>query len=174
MQAIQITEPLKTTLATVEEPELGSDDVRIRVLGTGICATDVEIYEGNMVYFTRGMASFPIIPGHEWVGQVLALGANVSVFNIGDHVVGEVSLGCSQCDRCKSGQYHRCESRTETGILNRDGAFAEVIHHPAHYLHRISQSVPIASAALVEPTAVAFNGVLKAKVSPQDSVVVFG
>jgi len=174
MQAIQITKPLETVLTTVDEPALGSNDVRIQVLGTGICATDVEIYEGNMVYFTRGMASFPIIPGHEWVGRILELGANVSGFAIGDHVVGEVSLGCTQCERCKSGQYHRCENRAETGILNRDGAFAEIIHHPAHYLHRISQDVPIASAALVEPTAVAFNGVLKAKVSPQDTVVVFG
>lgn len=182
MLAVQITGPEALSVLDLPEPELAAGDVRIQVLGCGICATDVEIYEGNMVYFTRGMASFPLIPGHEWVGRVLEVGSEANAgtehgatqFEPGMHVVGEVSLGCGQCASCKAGNYHRCPIRRETGILNRPGCFAEVIHHPAQYLHAIDSSVPIASAALVEPTAVAYNGVLRAGVSPQDYVVIFG
>lgn len=174
MIAAQISGPLQVSVQDIPEPELAADDVRIAVLASGICATDVEIYEGSMVYFTRGMSAFPVVPGHEWVGEVLEQGANVSGFEPGCHVVGEVSIGCTKCTSCKSGNYHRCPTRCETGILNRLGCFAQTIHHPGHYLHRIDASVPIESAALVEPTAVAFNGVLRAAVSPQDYVVVFG
>lgn len=174
MFAAQISGPLSVNVQDIPEPELNPDDVRIAVLACGICATDVEIYEGTMVYFTRGMASFPLTPGHEWVGRVIEQGSNVSGFEPGTHVVGEVSIGCTRCASCKSGNYHRCLSRCETGILNRPGCFAQTIHHPAHYLHPIDASVPIESAALVEPTAVAFNGVLRAGVSPQDYVVIFG
>lgn len=174
MIAAQISGPLSVSVQNIPEPALAPDDVRIAVLACGICATDVEIYEGSMVYFTRGMASFPVVPGHEWVGRVVEQGANVHGFEPGTHVVGEVSIGCTRCSSCKSGNYHRCLDRCETGILNRPGCFAQTIHHPAHYLHRIDASVPIESAALVEPTAVAFNGVLRAGVSPQDYVAVFG
>lgn len=174
MQAAQIKGPLSVSVGDIPEPELAPTDVRIAVLGCGICATDIEIFEGTMVYFTRGMASYPLVPGHEWVGKVIEQGSNVSGFEPGMHVVGEVSIGCTRCTTCKSGNYHRCLARRETGILNRPGCFAQTIHHPAHYLHRISSSVPIASAALVEPTAVAFNGVMRAAVSPQDYVVIFG
>jgi len=174
MLAAHISAPLAVCVQEIDEPLLAPDDVRIAVLASGICATDVEIYAGTMVYFTRGMASFPIIPGHEWVGKVLEQGSNVSGFEPGTHVVGEVSIGCTRCPSCKSGNYHRCLKRCETGILNRPGCFAQTIHHPAHYLHRIDASVPVESAALVEPTAVAFNGVLRGGVTPQDYVAVFG
>jgi len=164
MLAAQISGPLSVIVHDVPEPSLAADDVRIAVLACGICATDVEIYEGNMVYFTRGMASFPVVPGHEWVGRVLECGSNVSGFETGSHVVGEVSIGCTRCISCQSGNYHRCLTRCETGILNRPGCFAQTLHHPAHYLHVIDSAVPIESAALVEPTAVAFNGVLRCRV----------
>ncbi len=174
MRAVQITGPEAFSLCDIPEPELADNDVRIQVLGSGICATDVEIFAGDMVYFTRGMASWPVVPGHEWVGKILEIGQNVTGFEPGMHVVGEVSLGCASCVSCKSGNYHRCPNRCETGILNRPGSFAQFIHHPANYLHQIDNSVPVAAAALVEPTAVAFNGVMRAQVSPQDYVVVFG
>jgi L-iditol 2-dehydrogenase len=174
MKAVVISGPGRAEAMQIEEPPLASGEVRIKVLATGCCATDVELFEGTMPYLTSGMARYPLIPGHEWVGEVAALGSDVRAFSIGDRVVGECSCGCMRCERCQAGLYHRCAHRTETGILNRAGAFAEYINFPAMFLHRVSKSVPVESACLIEPAAVAFNGVRRAGVSPRDDVAIFG
>lgn len=151
-----------------------ANEVKVRLLATGICGTDVEISDGTMAYFTRGMASYPVTPGHEWVGEVVELGEGVTGFLIGDRVVGECSVGCMECNRCMAGNYHQCLHRTETGIFNRDGGFAEYITFPALFLHHISKQVDVRAAALVEPTAIAFNGVKTARVSPGDFLAIHG
>ncbi|MES0864355.1 alcohol dehydrogenase catalytic domain-containing protein [Ruegeria sp. SCPT10] len=174
MKAIRIHGPHDVRVSDVSKPEPSSDEVLVRIRATGICGTDVEIRDGTMAYFSRGMAKFPVTPGHEWVGDVVALGDRVTGFEAGDRVVGECSVGCAQCELCLSGNYHRCQSRTETGILNRDGGFAEYIRFPALFLHKISKDVEISAAALVEPSAIAFNGVKAAKVSPQDYLAIHG
>jgi 2-desacetyl-2-hydroxyethyl bacteriochlorophyllide A dehydrogenase len=174
MKAIIISAPGRATVAEMTPSDLRDDDVRIRVLATGVCGTDVELFDGTMPYLTSGMARYPVIPGHEWVGEVCEVGTHVSGFAVGDRVVGECSCGCMRCARCLAGHYHRCTFRTETGILNRAGAFAEYINFPATFLHRVSKDVPIEAACLIEPAAVAFNGVRRARVSPQDDVAIFG
>ena len=75
MKAIVISGPARADLRDVAPDPLGPDDVRIRLLATGICGTDVEIFDGTMPYYTGGMASYPVIPGHEWVGEVVEAGA---------------------------------------------------------------------------------------------------
>jgi 2-desacetyl-2-hydroxyethyl bacteriochlorophyllide A dehydrogenase len=174
MKAIVIAGPANAALRDVTPDPLGPADVRIRLLATGICGTDVEIYDGTMPYYTNGMAAYPVIPGHEWVGEVVEAGPAVTRFRPGDRVVGECSVGCMTCATCLAGDYHRCASRTETGILNRNGGFAETITFPSLFLHHIAPSVPLECAAMVEPAAVAFNGVRRAAVSPRDEVAVFG
>jgi L-iditol 2-dehydrogenase len=160
----------------IDTPELRprAGEVLIDVVAAGICGTDLEILSGDMVYFTTGAARYPVVPGHEWTGVVRETGPDVTHLRPGDRVVGEVSIGCRSCSICLSGNYHRCMSRTETGILNRQGAFAERISLPAAFVHRISSDVPWRSAALIEPAAVAYNGVRRARVSPSDQVAVFG
>jgi 2-desacetyl-2-hydroxyethyl bacteriochlorophyllide A dehydrogenase len=174
MKALMIHGPDRFAIDDVRTPEPRPDEVVIDVLATGICGTDLEILHGDMVYFTSGAAAYPVIPGHEWTGVVRAAGADIAGFSPGDHVVGEVSIGCLSCAVCRSGNYHRCAQRTETGILNRAGALAEQIALPAAFVHQISSSVPVRSAALVEPSAVAFNGVRRSGVSPCDQVAIFG
>jgi L-iditol 2-dehydrogenase len=174
LKAIVITGPRAAEFRAVAPDPLGPGDVLVRLLATGICGTDVEIFDGTMPYFTAGMARYPLIPGHEWVGEVVETGAAVAGFAAGDRVVGECSVGCMACATCRAGDYHRCPSRTETGILNRNGGFAEYVTFPALFLHRIAPDVPIECAAMVEPAAVAFNGVRRAGVSPRDAVAVFG
>ena len=85
-------------------------------------------------------------------------------------------MGSEMCirDRCVTGAYHRCLLRTETGILNRDGGFAEYLIFPARYLHRIDESVDLRAAALVEPTAVAANGLKLGLLSAQDNLAIYG
>jgi L-iditol 2-dehydrogenase len=174
MRALIIDGPERFGFSEIAAPVAGPGEVLVDVLCGGICGTDVEIIHGDMVYFTTGMALYPVVPCHEWTGVVADVGRDVEGFALGDHVVGEVSIGCRACGVCLSGNYHRCSFRTETGILGRQGAFAEQIALPAAFLHRISPDVPLGSAALVEPSAVAFNGVLRAGVSPRDYVAIFG
>src|SRR5688500_10337998 len=127
MKAIVIRAPGAAEITEVPMCELASGEARIRVLATGCCGTDVELLEGTMPYLTSGLAHYPLVPGHEWVGEVCDIGPEVVGFAVGDRVVGECSCGCMRCERCRNGHYHRCAYRTETGILNRSGAFAEFI-----------------------------------------------
>ena len=130
MKSIRIYGANDVRFEKMPRPKPGLGEVLIRVRATGICGTDVEIRDGTMAYFTRGMASYPVTPGHEWVGDIAELGDAVEGFEVGDRVVGECSVGCAKCDRCLAGKYHQCANRTETGILNRDGGFAQFITFP--------------------------------------------
>lgn len=174
MKAIRIHGANDVRMAQVEVPQPGPGQVLLRILATGICGTDVEIFDGVMAYFVRGMAHYPVTPGHEWVGEIVSCGEGVSGFKPGQRAVGECSVGCAACPTCLAGNYHQCPDRTETGILNRDGGFAEYILFPALYLHVISDHVDPRAAALVEPTAIAYNGVKNADVSPSDRLVIHG
>ena len=178
MDALRVTGPGALALCRVALPSPGADEVAVRVAFVGICGTDVEIARGDMVYYTSGAARFPCTLGHEWSGVVIEVGAGEAAarFAVGDHVVGECSVGCARagCARCASGSYHRCADRTETGIMNRDGAAAERVVLPARALHRVAASVPLRAAALVEPAAVALNAALLANVGPGSLVAVLG
>jgi len=165
--------PHVVTLMEVPIPKPQEGEVLVETMSVGICGTDLEIIDGNMGYFTSGMAKFPVILGHEWSGTVVALGADVTGFKIGDRVVGETAVPCWECDFCSSGGYNRCPTRTETGIMNRQGALAEYLTFPVTSLHRISAEVPYQTASLIEPSAVAVNAVRRVDVKDRD-VVVFG
>ena len=136
MKAIRNHGPQDCRLEEVPIPSMGPEDVLIRVRACGICATNLEIFDGTMYFLTHGLARTPFTPGHEWSEEVVEFGRNVSGFDVGDTVCGECSVGCRQCMYCKRGRYNLCPDRTETGILNRDGGFAEYISFPFHYLHR--------------------------------------
>ncbi|KAJ57026.1 hypothetical protein ACMU_00615 [Actibacterium mucosum KCTC 23349] len=174
MKAIRIHGANDVRISEMDQPKPGPGQVLLRVLATGICGTDVEIFDGVMAYFVRGMASYPVTPGHEWVGEVVECGEGVEGLHPGQRAVGECSVGCMACPTCLAGNYHQCPNRTETGILNRDGGFAEYILFPALFLHPISESVDPRAAALVEPTAIAYNGVKNADISPSDRLVIHG
>jgi len=174
VKAIQIHGAHDIVFGEKSQPKPGPGEVLVRVRSTGICGTDVKIVEGTIPYFTLGMAKYPIIPGHEWAGEVAALDACVSRFAVSDRVVGKCSVGCGQCATCLAGNYHQCPARRKTGILNLNGGFAEYMAFLGMFLHKVVDDLPFAKACLVEPCAVAFNGVRRTQVTPQDFVVIFG
>lgn len=173
MKAIRYHGPKDVRLEELPRPELSCDDVLIRVRAAGLCGTDLEIYDGVMFYFTAGMSHTPITPGHEWAGEVVELGENVTEFQIGDRVTGECSVGCLRCSYCVRGWYNQCPHRTETGILNRDGGFAEFIAFPKHFLHKCN-GMEFEEAAFIEPTGVALYATKLAQTCPEDYVAVMG
>jgi threonine dehydrogenase-like Zn-dependent dehydrogenase len=103
MKAIRYHGPKDMRYEDVEMPAVGPDDVLVRVKAAGLCGTDLEVYDGVMFYFTSGMSRTPLITGHEWAGEVVELGANVTGFEVGDRVTGECTVGCLRCDYCTRG-----------------------------------------------------------------------
>jgi len=155
------------------DPSMGPDEALIRVRAVAVCGTDLEIYQGTMFYFTSGMARYPIIPGHEWSGEVLAVGDQVRNVQPGDKVVGECTVACGRCEYCQRGWYNQCTNRREAGILNLDGAYAERMVYPASHLHKFS-SLSFEEAALCETTAIAVYAVKLVETNPADYVAILG
>lgn len=154
------------------EPAEGQ--VRVRVRMVGLCATDREIRDGEMEYFQTGRAEYPMVPGHEWVGTVDAVGEGVASLSPGDRIVGECSIGCGKCALCVDGEYHLCEDRVETGLISQPGGLAEYIMFPARAAHRIPDGLSDMDAALVEPAAIALRAVDLTGVEAGSDVLVIG
>lgn len=161
-------------LEHVPLPSIRSDEALVRVHAVGVCATDLEIYHGSMSYFTQGLAQYPVIPGHEWAGEIVELGDAVTGFAVGDRVVGETTLACCHCESCKRGLYNLCPHRRENGILNKDGAAAEYMAFPARSLYKFNSGLSFEGACLIEPAAVAYRAAAKLGIMPDDTVAVLG
>lgn len=155
----------------VKEPENG--EVLIKVAAAGLCGTDLEVLSNEMFYYTSGMAKLPIVPGHEWCGVVEKAGPEVADFNVGDKVTGECTVSCGHCPQCMSGHANLCVNRTETGVMNRDGGYEEYITYPVTHLHKFTK-LSFKEGAVIEPTCVSTNAVIRGKVSPRDNVLVIG
>ncbi|MFP4430712.1 MAG: zinc-dependent alcohol dehydrogenase [Spirochaetaceae bacterium] len=173
MKAIRITGKNEFGLQEIEAPGPKPEEALIKVRATGVCGTDLELCDGSMFYLTTGMSKLPLTPGHEWTGEIVELGSEVRGFAVGDRVVGECTVSCGECDMCHKGWYNHCPNRTETGILNRDGGFAEYLTYPAAFLHK-TNGLSWEAAATIEPTAVSLQPVKAMKVSPADYVAVMG
>src|SRR5829696_2224736 len=126
----------------------------VRVAYQGICATDLEIFHGSLGYYRSGMATYPIVPGHECSGRVAAVGARVAGFREGDRVVVECIQGCGECDECRRDNAIACLERREVGVIGHDGGYASYLVSRARYVHRVPDGISLAQAALAEPLAV--------------------
>ena len=173
MKAYQIHGAHAGRYEKVPDPHPGPDDALIQVRAVAACGTDLEIYQGTMFYFTSGLAKYPIVPGHEWSGEVLQIGKNVSNVKPGDKVVGECTVACGSCEYCRAGWYNQCPNRRETGILNLDGGFADRMAYPASFLHTF-EGISFEEAALCETTAISVYAVKLVETCPQDYVAVLG
>jgi len=153
-----------------EERNVGkpdSNEVVIKVLYAGIAGTDLRIYKGILE------SKLPLVLGQEFVGRVEEVGSAVENLFEGDIVVVEPVLRRGRCEYCLSGRYNLCEKLEVLGVTT-DGGFAERIVLPEYALHRIPGEVDVKEAVLVNPAAVAFYAVKKAKVSFGDRVAVLG
>lgn len=173
MKAIRVYGPKDLRHEDISDPDVGPDDVLIRVKAAAVCGTDVEVYDGTMFYITSGMSQLPFTPGHEWSGEVVATGTEVTGFLVGDRVTGECSVGCRTCSYCLRGWYNQCPTRRETGLLGLDGGFAEYIAFPKYFLHKCN-GMAFDEAAFIEPTGVALYATKEAGVCAEDYVAVFG
>ena len=152
----------------VPEPGLGINDVKIRVLATGICGTDLHIYEWDA--WAQKTIPVPLVIGHEFVGEIVEVGTNVTDFHPGDRVSGEGHVVCGRCRNCLAGRRHLCAHTQGVGV-NRPGAFAEYIVLPMTNIWRHAPDVPLEVAAIFDPFGNAVHTALAFPVLGEDVLI---
>jgi threonine 3-dehydrogenase len=155
-------------LEDVPKPSIGINDVLIRVLRTGICGTDVHIYDWNE--WARRTISVPLVVGHEFVGEIVEVGANVNDFQVGELVSGEGHVVCGRCRNCMAGRRHLCAHTSGVGV-NRSGCFAEFIVLPMANIWRHDPKVNRDAAAIFDPFGNAVHTALTFDVVGEDVLI---
>ena len=155
-------------LEDVPEPEYGINDVLIRVRKTGICGTDVHIYQWDE--WAQQTIPVPMVIGHEFVGEVAAVGSNVNDFRVGDLVSGEGHVVCGRCRNCLAGRRHLCARTSGVGV-NCPGAFAEFISLPMSNIWRHHEGVSEEIAAIFDPFGNAVHTALTFPVLGEDVLI---
>ena len=155
-------------LEEIAEPEIDINDVLVRVHYTGICGTDVHIYEWDE--WARQTIPVPMAIGHEFVGEVVAVGTNVNDFFPGNIVSGEGHVVCGRCRNCLAGRRHLCRSTLGVGV-NRPGAFAELIALPMSNIWRHSPGIKEEVAAIFDPFGNAVHTALSFPVLGEDVLI---
>lgn len=168
MLAAVLVERRKFDVRHVHIPLISRSEVLIRVTRTGICGTDVHIFNGHYA-----SDRLPLIPGHEFCGVVAAVGQDVAHLREGDPCVADINIGCGSCFWCRRNEVLSCPDVTQVGI-SRDGAFAEYVAIPARLVIPVRAGMPPELQALVEPLACVVRAARKAQVTFGQSAVVLG
>jgi threonine 3-dehydrogenase len=155
-------------LEDVPEPEIGINDVLIRVERTGICGTDLHIWDWND--WAKHTVVTPLVIGHEFVGRILEVGSNVSDFHPGDRVSGEGHVVCGRCRHCLAGRRHLCANAKAVGV-QRPGAFAELIALPMTNVWKHWDDVDDEVAAIFDPFGNAVHTALSSDVLGEDVLI---
>lgn len=152
----------------VPVPEIGINDVLIRVDRTGICGTDVHIY--NWDAWAQKTVPVPMVVGHEFVGRVVAMGSNVRDVREGDVVSGEGHVVCGRCRNCLAGRRHLCAHTQGVGV-NRPGAFAEYVAMPVTNIWHHDRTIPPDVQAIFDPLGNAVHTALSFDVLGEDVLI---
>jgi L-iditol 2-dehydrogenase len=168
MKALWVEKPGHYALKDVPVPEIGDDDVLVKVGAASICHSDLDIVDGRR----KHLISFPRIPGHEFAGTIVKVGRHVARVAPGDTVVCENIVWCGVCSSCRQGRTSYCKNYSELGTL-RDGGFAEYAALPGHMVQKFSKMSMI-EAANIEPAGNAYHAAEEAGIGVGESVLIIG
>lgn len=170
MKALLKTEPTRgAELLDVPIPQIGPDDLLVRVQAAAICGTDNHIYEWTP--WAEERLHLPMIFGHEYCGEVVEVGANARGFAVGDMVAAETHIPCLQCHQCRTGRQHTCEQMQIIGV-HVDGAFSEYARLPVACAWKLAPGTSPDLGAILEPIGVAANGLFKDRVDGASLAVI--
>ena len=173
MKALLHTKPYCLEYTDFPDPELGDDELLVRVKACGICGSDVHGFTGK-----TGRRIPPLIMGHEAAGVVQGIGKNARGFRKGDRVCFDSTVYCNKCAACRAGKYNRCVNRQVLGVsvpeFKRHGAFAEYVAVPWWIVAGIPDNMSFVQAALLEPVSIGMHAANRARISIGDTVVVVG
>jgi L-iditol 2-dehydrogenase len=154
------------TIEELPDPQPGPDDVIVKVSCCGICGTDLSMTKGGMWDFGQQVQF-----GHEYAGEIIELGKNVSGFKLGDRIAVNPSVACGQCHGCKThGNHVLCNATPESAMHG----FAELARVPVSVATKLPQTLSLADGALIEPLAISLYGVQLADIQPGERVLVLG
>jgi len=179
MQALVVLEPDRFEIQEVSVPEPGPMEVLCRVRAVSICGTDSHLIAGHYPGFWP--PAFPIIPGHEWAGEIVKLGAGaVEVgWQVGDRVAGTSHDACGVCQQCVEGHYNLCENYGVMGLHrqyghNYQGADAEYVVHGVKCIFPLPDAVSFEVGAVIDPASIALHVANRAQIQPGDNVGIMG
>lgn len=155
-------------LTDVATPDIGPNDVLIKIKKTAICGTDIHIY--NWDEWAQHTIPVPLTIGHEFVGEIAAVGNAVTNFSIGDRVSGEGHIACGFCRNCRAGRAHVCKKNMSVGVT-RLGCFAEYLAIPADHAYRIPDNIPDNFAAILDPLGNATHTTLSYDLVGEDVLI---
>jgi 2-desacetyl-2-hydroxyethyl bacteriochlorophyllide A dehydrogenase len=150
MKAVRILEPHRAEVADLPDPTPAPDEVVVEVGAVGICGTDLHILAGGYA------PSLPIVPGHEFAGEVVAVGSTVADVRVGERVAADPNIACGACRYCRIGRSNLCERAEAVGVT-RDGAMARYVAVAEANCVVLPEGVPDAHAALIEPISCAVH-----------------
>ena len=173
MNALLLKEHMHLELVEMPEPDIGPDDVLVRVRACGICGSDVHGLDGS-----TGRRKPPLIMGHEAAGEVARIGPNVRDLKPGDRVTFDSTISCGNCWFCVRGSLNLCDNRQVLGVspgeYRRHGAFADFVSVPRRIVYRLPDSFPYEHAALIEAVSIGVHAVSITPVELGDTAVVVG
>ena len=178
MRAMVLTGPGTWEVRTVPVSGFGENEVLCRIDAVAICGSDPEIVHGGLAGVWP--PAYPFIAGHEWAGTVVAKGALVTDFEVGDRVAGEAHKGCGHCRNCLAGNYNLCLNYGDSGAGHRhygftsQGAYAQYNAYHVKSISPIADSVSFEEAAMCDTAGVALHGLERAGVVPGSTVAVIG
>jgi L-iditol 2-dehydrogenase len=173
LKALLYTGPYQLDYTDVPDPEVGPDDVLVRVKACGVCGSDVQGHTGK-----TGRRLPPLIMGHEAAGVVERCGENVDGFAPGDRICFDSTVYCNRCPACKQGLFNRCVERQVLGVsvpeFKRHGAFAEFVAVPSWICAPLPADMSFVQAALLEPASIGTHAANRPPITANDTVVVIG
>jgi len=152
----------------VPVPEIGPNDVLIRVRKASICGTDIHIW--NWDAWSQKTIKVPMVIGHEFMGEIARLGAEVTGFEVGERVSGEGHITCGHCRNCRAGKRHLCRNTVGLGV-NRPGCFAEYVFLPAFNVFRVPKEIPDDIASFFDPLGNAVHTALSFDLVGEDVLI---
>jgi 2-desacetyl-2-hydroxyethyl bacteriochlorophyllide A dehydrogenase len=168
MCAAVLVAPGRFELQQIAVPAIGPDDVLIKVSRCGLCGTDIHIFKGHY-----SADRLPLVPGHEFSGHVVQVGANARDIGIGTAVTADINLGCGRCFYCRKNEILNCASMVQIGI-HVNGGLAEYVRVPASHVVPIPARTPVELGALTEPVSCIVRAIKKSRLRLGESVLVLG
>jgi len=179
MQALVVSAPSQMSIQEVPVPVPGRNEVLARVRAVSICGTDAHLIHGDYPGFWP--PAFPFIPGHEWAGEIAALGPGADLYGwrVGDRVAGTSHDACGVCQKCVEGQYNLCENYGKPGLHkqyghNQQGADATYVVQGVKTIFRLPDALSFDDGALVDPASIALHVANRGGVRPGDTVAITG